>query len=210
MWLLLLLLAPSRAEGYTLLGGETLDVMKNALHIQVGYPEVDARYHIPILKNFEVAPRLTLYYAHGFAGGALQPGVLGNTLGVILRWTLFSKKRFHLAFRAAPALFVTYVGTGEPVVGFRLGVPGGLAMDWDVSQEVRIVAGVSLPVLLTGAPGLALAVPIDMRLGAEVALTEEMNLSVLLEAGPAVIAAPGVDTYVGTSLRGMIGIEYLL
>lgn len=202
-------LLPAAASAYSLLGGKTLGVRHSALAVKLGYPELDVTYHIPILKNFEIAPRFTLHYAQGFAGGGEAPGVVGNTFGAEIRWMMVNKERFHLSLFADPALYVTYVGVGSTVFGVRLGIPGGVRLDFDITQEVNIVAGANIPILLNVEPGFAFILPINTMVGTEISLTKEVNLSVLLEAGPAVISAGGTS-FIGLSVRAMIGVEYLL
>ena len=203
-------LLPLRADAYTLLGGQTLGVRDSALHVQLGFPELDVQYHLPIVPKFEVVPRFTFYYAPGFLGGSLDPGpgTVGDTIGANLKYQLVDKSGFHLALVWQPSLVLNY--TEEFAFGMRLGFPGGLALDYDLGDRMTIFGGFNVPITALFTPTFVIAFPFNFDMGIELPLTALMNLSFSLELGPVVQASKDGGSHVGFNLMGMFGLERLL
>ena len=90
-------IGPAPASAYSLLGGSTLGVRDSALHVQLGYPDLTVRYHIPVLEGIELIPRVGFHYTSSFLAGDLTPGVVGNSLGTDIKVHLMDRDKFHLS-----------------------------------------------------------------------------------------------------------------
>ena len=197
---------PRSAGAYTLLGGQTLGVRDFGIHVQVGYPELRATLHVPVLKQLEINPRLRLYYAPALLGGSIDGiGSVGNTFGVQIRWHVFSHPKINLAVVWEPALYLNYTpGFGA---GMRIGAAGGVVFDVPINATVAFTGGMQLPITFAFTPGFVFALPIEFDVGVEIALTERTVLSVSVEVGPVISAASG-HSFVGLDLSGLVGVEH--
>lgn len=198
-------LASAPAFAYDLLGGRTLGVLDSALHVEVGYPVIGARYHLPVLKDLEVIPKLTLRYAP--LGASEHPGTVGNEFGLDFRYTFYESGAVALAVVARTAFVLSYT---DPVVfGMQLALPGGLQFGWAISDSITLSAGVHVPVTVFFTDVVTVVLPFDFEIGAEIAITRQMNLSVQFDVGPVLFFPKGGTSVVGLDLEGTIGIEYL-
>ena len=201
----------STATDYTILGGETLDVEDSAISVQVGFPELSFRYHIPVLENFEIAPSFTFAYNGSFGGGGIAPGALSTHFGADFKLALLDKGDFHLALRWETSFFLMFGSGGSGVlVGMKLGIPGAVAMDYKLSNSVRLVFGLNMPLALTFTSPVLVGLPMEFEVGAEFNIAENINMSVEFELGPTFIAAGGFGSAVNFHFAGLIGIEYLI
>ena len=206
-------LAPESASAYySLLGGQTLKVRDSAIEVQVGYPEVRIGYHIPILKNLEITPRLNLFY-NGFGNfaSASEPfiGNFGTRLGVDIKYRFYNKNRIHLAVVAPIGLHLNF--TDGFAGAIQMGIPGGIEMTWEATKSLNLVAGFKMPfsVYFSGGLGGTFAVPFIFDVGTEFAINDQLNMSVLLEVGPVVGTNSGF-TFTSTWIAGFVGMQYRL
>ncbi len=200
--------AAPEARAYTLLGGRTIGVDDYGLNIQAGFPGLDARFHIPILDDFEVVPRLTFFYNGTFLGANLDSTIVGNGIGANLRLRLVKKARFSMALFGELLVYWSY--DSPTVAGMRLALPGGLVGDYRFTNEVSLVWSINAPIGVIVAPAEVFTLPIEFGLGTEISLTERVTLSAVFQIGPVIMVPGHGASSVQMSLSGLIGIQTLL
>jgi len=205
------------AKDFSLLGGETLGVEDSALHAQIGFPEFKLRYHLPVLEDLEVIPTFGLPYNGTYMGGRLAPGdVVATFFGADLRYRLYQKGRFALALKAELAFFLQFADTGPATntdPGIKIGLPGGVAASYRVSETFRATFGLNMPIHLLffqyGAISYTgLGWPIELNVGGELRLTDRILLTLHIEFGPTVFAAEG-GSNVEFHFAALTGMGYL-
>ncbi len=192
---------------WSLLGAESLDFKTRALHVQVGQPGVDATFHIPITKLFEVAPKVGLYFAPSFLGEAFKPGHVGNRFGADLKYLFLKKGRLYAAFHIEPALFINY---NPLLAGIQFGIPGGVKVNYELQNGMNVSAGIAIPIAVTFTDPSIFVNPINFSGGIEIPFKKTMNLSFLLEVGPVIIANSESGRHTGLNLRALVGVGILL
>ena len=210
---LLLLAAPASAETFSLNGGRLLKTNESAINIQIGYPGLRVGYHIPIIKDLEIVPHLSLHWAAGDAYGLVNSvpadSSFGLRPGANLRYAVYSKDRVHVAleWRVGFPFNVTPLVLGA----VQIGLPGGVHVTWEASRTVNLVAGLqaSWGTLLTSPTVFIFSNVFDI--GVEVEVANNLNLTAQLEGGPvgfvgggAISGLKGVGGYLG----GFIGVQY--
>ncbi|MFT7622924.1 MAG: hypothetical protein ACI9WU_002099 [Myxococcota bacterium] len=197
-----------KAQAYSLMGGQTLGVFDYGLQVTLGYPGLDARFHIPLLDDLEIIPRLSFFYSGNSFGGGLSPDVVGNYVGADVRLRLLKEGRLSLALAWELGAFWSY--DKVTVAGLRLALPGGVKGGYQLNDDINLVFGANMPIGVIFTDPEVFTLPIEFGVGAEVKLTEKVNLIVYVEGGP-VILLPGVgDSSVQGSLDASIGVQYLL
>jgi hypothetical protein len=209
--------APDSASAYySLLGGETLKIRDSAIEAQVGYPDIRLGYHIPIIENLEIIPRLSLFYQGlGQYAAATSPfgtASFGMHVGAEVKWRFFSKNKVHLAYVGPLGLHMNF--TDNFLGAIQIPLLGGVAITWEATKTINVVGGFHMPFAFlfgSGTSGSFVA-PFIFSAGAEFGLTDQINLSVMLEGGPVVTRFSSLGGFTGTSsyVSGLVGVQYRL
>jgi len=206
--------APDTASAYySLLGGETLKVRDSALEVQAGYPEVRLAYHIPIIENLVITPRITMFYQglgrYVTSTAPFGKAIFGMGFGADIKYRVFEKKGVHLAVIAP--LSVNFRFTDAFVGAVQIGVPGGVEVTWEANKTINLVGGVRFPFAIGFGSGTGgfLYVPLVASIGAEFAVTDQINLTATFEGGGIIGHCKGL-TSTGTYVAGLVGVQYRL
>jgi hypothetical protein len=207
--------APDSASAYySLLGGETLKVRDSAIEVQVGYPDLRLGYHIPIIKNLEVIPRLGLFYnGLGKYAGTTAPfgsANFGMRLGVDVKWRFFSKNKVHLAYVGPLGLHMRFSDTFLGAI--QIPLIGGVAVTWEATKTLNVVGGLNMPFAFLFAENLpsTFIAPFIFSGGVEFALNDQLSLSAMLEMGPILTKVEGLTATTSAYVSALVGAQYRL
>lgn len=197
----------SQAAEWSLFGARPLDVYDSALRVGLGWPDVHVAYHLPILKELEVAPKLGFVWAPG--GTTLGCCGFGNTVGAELRYLLYEEDDLHLGVRADTAILLYYpVGNANSTrVGTRIS-PGFIG-DYSVNETLNVTFSFDMPVELYYTPAVEGIIPFQFGGGLEFIPKGPFMLWTQIHMGPSILAS-GDGSLVSLSLVGQIGIGLLL
>ncbi len=132
--------APKTARAWSTQGGETLSPSENALHVGTGFPwALQTGYHIPLMESFELVPNFGFYY-----GQATTVPLVGNFLGVQLKFRALKSGNFHLALAGEPGFLMNYY-PGKFAFGIQFGLPQVLAT-YNVTNVFALHFGLRMPI----------------------------------------------------------------
>jgi len=215
--------------GWSTLGGEILDTNVYAVEGGVGWPGLGARFHFPVLENFEVIPSFTFFWAF-----AHDVGAEGDTLTAQMKYRVFKNGPISVALQTDLGLGLIY--NRDINVFIRLGIPqlaGTYRIDrrWSVhfgfkvyfdvfvkanlwkrpkvSKTTRIIQKDAKGNIVYDAPGAGLVIPILFNAGFEYTVTRYLNLFATLDIGPAVFVGKNVNTKVEVYPNFLMGVSYL-
>ena len=196
--------APS-STAQSLLGGETVKRGEHAVSVQLGYPELRAGYHIPVIDQFEIAPRFTYFYAGlgNRISDTLNPPQVGLAFAADFKWNFYSSARFHVAAIWRVGVNLEFIDGVDAAI--QIGLPGGIAMNYEMLEKVDLLFGFdsSSAVVVTGEPAIY-AIPFVFHLGAAIDLSRHMALTLVFEGGPS-IAPDRADGQSGSTVGGWVG-----
>jgi hypothetical protein len=191
----------SQAESFSLTGGQITPAGHKALRVGVGFPGLYGAYHIPLSEKFELAPRFSFFY-----GSDTSAPVVGNGLGVELKFNLMSSEKFNLSLFFEPEFLLAY-HPGTAFV-FRVGGPGVL-MSFLLQEKFQFIAGMKIPFGFVIHPSFVASIPILFVLGFEFNVSPDLNLFLNTQMGPDILAASGGST-TRFSPNVFLGISMLL
>ncbi|HUU01500.1 MAG TPA: hypothetical protein VM425_08685 [Myxococcota bacterium] len=191
----------SQAESFSLTGGQITPAGHKAVRVGVGFPGIYGAYHIPLSEKFELAPRFSFFY-----GSDTHAPVVGNGLGVELKFSLMSGDKFNLALLFEPEFLLAY-HPGTAVV-FRVGGPGVL-MSYAMQENFQLIAGMKIPFGFVIHPSFVASIPILFVLGFEFNVSNNLNVFLNAQMGPDILAASGGST-TQFSPNVFLGISMLL
>lgn len=116
---------------------------KFVLDIGAGWPEFRAAVHIGVMNKFTLAPRLTLLYGERHFDVAV-----GNSVGVLLRFNVYSDEKLNVALEGDPAFVWAYPVASYSdgfVFGLQFGLPA-INISYRVIKELSIVTGLNVPI----------------------------------------------------------------
>jgi len=173
----------SRAESFSLTGGQLVPEGRNGLRVGVGFPGIYGAYHIRLSDKFELAPRFSFFY-----GSDTNAPVVGNGLGVELKFNLVNNGAFNLALFFEPEFVLAY----HPgvAVGMRIGGPGVL-LSYTMQEKFHLIGGMKIPFGFVFHPSFAASIPILFVFGFEFNVTPTLNLFLNAAMGPDIVAVKG-------------------
>ena len=117
-----------RSASYTVIGATPLDREETFLRIAVGYPEVQAVYHMPWDHNLEVAVGGGLFYGYNAQSAGDVTGFMGMAEG---RWRFWKDAEHSMALTMAPAMMLQF----DPALALGLVAGGpGLTYDYEIKK----------------------------------------------------------------------------
>ena len=202
------------AQSQSLVGGETLKLNDRALNVQFGYPELRVAYHVTVLDRVEIAPRFTFFYAGGGnrIAGTLTPPQVGIALSADVRWNFFSGQRFHAAAVWRLGFNMEFLNGVDAAI--QLGLPGGIAMNYEVTERVDLLFGFEMKssILVTSDPAVY-NIPFVFNIGASIEMSRQIAFTVMFECVRTVLAARKrgqSGTLVDGWVAGLLGLEFYL
>ena len=96
----------------------------------------------------------------------------------------------------------------------QLGLPGGIAMNYEVTERVDLLFGFEMnsSILVTSDPAVY-NIPFVFNIGASIEMSRQMAFTVMFEGGPTVLAARTrgqSGTLVDGWVAGLLGLEFYL
>lgn len=206
----LALAGTNTAQAYTLLGAETLPVRDTAVDIAVGYPELRFGYHLPVLSNLQITPRMHFFYAGGstMAGGTLDAGNFGIRIGADIKLNIVNSGNLHVA--AIWKFGVPLNFTPQFSAGVQLGLPGGVIVDYEVTSAIRVIAGVHFQTAVYFSGDGVFNLPLVFELGADFDVTNRFKMGVTFEGGPSFYFSSGDSAATTGYVAGLLSLQYLL
>ena len=191
----------TRAEPFSLTGGQIVPLGSKGLEAGVGYPGLYGAFHLPISEKFEVAPKFAFYY-----GWDTHAPAVGNLLGVVMKYNLISGPALNLSFLMEPGfMFFYHPGTEIAVV---IGGPG-VVLSYTMEEKFHLIGGLKMPFGFAVHPSFSGMIPILFVMGAEFSISPNMNLFMNAQIGPDIIATEGGSS-AQFSPNFYMGISYLL
>ncbi len=172
--LAVVLLCPSAAAMTTLMGGRTFGALdgRHAARAEMGWPGLKLTWLLPVAEAIDVSPQFGMIYGHN-----MRTGLVGYEPGVEIRWTLWDKQRWSVAFRSDPALLLWVPTDGSDGQIALRGGPGIVA-GYQVGRDVSVFGGVEMPLRLAMTPSLSFAAPILLQAGGEVQVFRDEQVTV--------------------------------
>jgi hypothetical protein len=195
-----ILALPGSARAWSVLGAETLKPSENAVEFGAGFPQIRGGFHIPVMQGMELTPFFTFFY-----GLDTHVPVVGDALGVQMKFRLLESGGFTLSVAAEPAFLIAYhPGTA---IGIQIGLPQ-LLMSYRVNNMITFHGGLKIPFGFQVHKFFAARIPILFNMGAEFTLAPRANLFFVMDAGPEIWAAKGgsatefaPNILIGTALK---------
>lgn len=185
---------PAESDGptndFTVLGTGPIRKDITPLRVAVGYPELEAVYHVPLTEDVEI----------GFGGGlfyGLNASTAGDLFGpkAILeaKWRFWRDAAHSLALNAAPSLYLQV----HPDAAFGIIVGGpGLLYEYTIENKHHAILGVSIPWgVFFDDSGTSARIPLVFKMGLEFALQESLHLFFTTETGADIWTADSAEAY---------------
>lgn len=215
---------PAPAPGTKIIstmGGAIVPLNTRMLDAATGFPSaVFVRYHIPIMRNIELAPVFTFDY-----GFDTQVPTGGDILGLELKYSLYTSPKiklslvedtgfqliYHPAFAFAIRLSLPEVLITIPInnkfvldAGFKMPL-SFFAVNHGFYNVGRSVVGFKLPNYKSG---FLVSIPLLINLGAEYQILNKMNIFLSMDLGPDLLVFKGGNTWAEFRINVRAGISY--
>lgn len=175
---------------FTVLGTGPIRKDITPLRIAVGYPEVEALYHIPLSEDLEIALGGGLFYGLN----ATSAGDLFGPKGVLeAKWRFWRDAEHSLALMAAPSLYIQM--HPDAALGIFVGGPS-LIYEYTIQSKHHAILGLEFPWGLFLHDGDTSArIPMVFKMGLEFALQDSIHLFFTTETGADIWTGNGGDAY---------------
>lgn len=155
-------------------GGEIVPLSQYGGTVGVGYPGLRGMIHIPILRDFEVAPTFWFFFARNTAI------VAGDTFSVLLKYRVYQAGQLHISLAADPGVVLDYYKAFGVVV--QLGFPQ-LLMTYNLMPEVDLHFGFKMPIYFSVHPAFCTWIPFLFNFGAEYHFNDWINIFGTMDMG---------------------------
>lgn len=195
-----ILLTPAYLFAFSVISGEPLGRSKEAIHIDLGYPDVSFLYDTGYEDDANLGLRLRLGYGP-FSHINKKECVndehcqadIWFILGARYIKELRHKGKLHLALKLEPGFML--VAKDAKGAGFMLSP--GIIFAIPLKEPVIINFGFNSPFhIYFYKDGVFVGIPVAFTAGSEIKVDTQMNITIQLEAGPSVGIAEGSDTSV--------------
>ncbi len=199
-YIFLFLLIPSLTFAFSAISGEPLSKSKEALHFDLGYPDVSFLYDTGYEQDSDLGLKLRLGYGpfshinkKECTGDSPCQANVWFFLGGRYIKELRHKGKLHLALKLEPGFML--VAKDAKGAGFMLSP--GIIFAIPLKEPVIINFGFNAPFHISFyKDGVFAGIPVAFSVGSEFKIDTQMNITVQLEAGPSVGIAEGSDTSV--------------
>jgi hypothetical protein len=184
----------ARRSPFTVLGAAPMDREDTAVRVAVGFPEVQALYHMPWDTDLEFGIGCGFFYGfNAMTAGDVAGGmVLGEG-----RWRFFKEDEHSLALVANPGLMMGAGDASAFLTGLVIGFPG-IVYDYAIQGDNHAILGFNIPWGLfvgdvtktdktTGKKssdtGFSARIPFVLKMGMEFAVSPEIHIFATAEMG---------------------------
>jgi hypothetical protein len=196
--LFIFLFIPATTFGFSVISGEPLGKGKDAIHFDLGYPDVSFLYDTGYEADSNLGLKLRLGYgplSHIHRRECVNDVDCNADVWIFLgaRYIkqLRHKGKLNLALRLEPGFLV--VAKDARGAGFMLSP--GLIFSLPLKEPVIINFGFNAPFhIYFYKDGVFVGIPVAFSVGSEFKVDTDLNITVQLEAGPSVGIAEGSDT----------------
>ncbi|GEM_PF-2669311 len=201
-------LAADMSTDFSYFGARTLAPGNSAAYVTVGLPDAEFGMTFGLNSVADVTPRARIQYGRGG-----RVGGIGFGMGTQLRMKVARGGGWTAAIVGEPELAVHMFGedhpptttTGLPSIAFTP-LSAGIVADKQVLSDVRLVAGLKVPVTFYLRPEWIVNVPIIAELGVESHIADNVVLLTRFDAGADFYGPGGLpSTHSYFRLRAGIG-----
>ncbi len=193
---------------FSYFGGRTLAAGDSAAYVTIGLPDAEFGASFGINSVADVTPRARIQYGHGARVGGVGFGV-----GTQLRMKVIRGGGWTAAIVAEPELTVHLFGETHPPT-MTAGLPSiafaplsaGIVADRQLLSDVRVIAGIKVPLTFYLRPEWIVNVPVIAELGVESQISRGVTLIARVDTGADFYGPgglPGTRSYL--RLRAGIG-----
>ena len=208
---LLLLGGTASAADFSFLGARSLQPGTQTAYATVGVPDLEMGATWGLNSLVDITPRLRLQFGRG-----TRVGGGGLALGATLRMRIASVGGWMFALAAEPEAQVHLYSkdhpptvTDEDVQSVAISpVAGGIVVDRELLDGVRLVAGLKVPLTFYVSPTFVVNLPLVAELGCEARIADGLYLVTRIDGGVDFYGpggAPGSELY----FRGRIGLGWV-
>lgn len=194
----IIVLIPSLSFAFSVISGEPLGKSREALHFDLGYPDVSFLYDTGYEADSNLGLKLRLGY--GSLSHMNKKECVNDTqcqadvwffLGARYIKEVHHKGKLHLAFRLEPGFFLV----AKDAKGAGLMLSPGIIFAIPLKEPVIINFGFNAPFhMYFYKDGLFVGIPVAFTVGSEIKVDTQMNITIQLEAGPSIGIAEGSDS----------------
>ncbi len=196
--LCLLFFMPVISYGFSVISGEPLEKGKEAIHLDLGYPDVAFLYDTGYESDSNLGLKLRLGYGPISNIGRKECTNDENCkadvwifLGGRYIKEIKHKGKLHLAFRFEPGFMIV----AKEAKGAGIMMAPGIIFSIPLKDPVIINFGFNAPVhMYSYKDGVFIGIPVAFTVGSEFKVDTQLNITVQLEAGPSVAIAEGSST----------------
>ena len=182
-----MLLMPMSAFGadYSVFGAETLPAGRYAAYATVGLPDLEVGASFGLNSVADVTPRVRLQYGRGtrIGGGGLA-------LGASLRMKIARTSAWSIALVSQPEVSLHLWGKDHPPTT-TTSIPAlaispfaaGVVADRVVLEDVRVTAGIKVPLTFYMRPEWVMNVPLIAEIGVESKVADNILLLARIDTG---------------------------
>lgn len=194
------LFIPFTAFAFSTNSGEPLGVNKDALHFDLGYPDVSFLYDTGYEADSNLGLKLRLGYGtlshihrRECANDYECEADVWFFLGARYIKELRHRGKLHMALRLEPGFFL--VAKEAKGAGFM--IAPGIVFAIPLKEPVIINFGFNAPIhIYFYKEGVFFGIPVAFTVGSEIKIDNQTNITIQLEAGPSIAIAEGSDSSV--------------
>ncbi len=197
---LIIFFIPVYSYAFSTISGEPLGTSKEAIHFDLGYPDVSFLYDTGYEPDSNLGLKIRLGY--GTLSHINRKECINDEhcqadvwifLGARYIKELKHKGKLHLALKMEPGFLL--VAKEAKGAGFMLSP--GIVFSIPLKEPVIINFGFNSPFhIYFYKDGVFAGIPVAFTAGSEIKVDTQMNINVQLEAGPSIGIAEGSDTSV--------------
>ncbi|MCX7959393.1 MAG: hypothetical protein N3B13_10130 [Deltaproteobacteria bacterium] len=200
LFVLIFTIIPAISFAFSVISGEPLGKSKDAIHFDLGYPDVSFLYDTGYEADSNLGLKLRLGYGplshinrRECVNDEKCQADVWFFLGARYIKELRHKGKLHLALRLEPGFLL--VAKEAKGAGFMLSP--GIIFSIPLKEPVIINFGFNAPFhIYFYKDGVFAGIPVAFTAGSEIKVDTQTNITVQLEAGPSVGIAEGSDTSV--------------
>ncbi|GEM_PF-3443185 len=200
LYAFLFILVPYYTYAFSTISGESLGKSKEALHFDLGYPDVSFLYDTGYESDSNLGLKLRLGY--GPLSNINKRECMNDThcqadiwffLGARYVKELRHKGKLHLAFKFEPGFML--IAKDAKGAGFMLAP--GIVFAIPLKEPVILNFGFNLPFhFYFYKDGAFIGIPVAFTAGSEFKVDTQTNITIQLEAGPSIGIAEGSESSV--------------